>query len=426
MGLLERLGLVRPAYVMPEPDFDPGLALLDLAATVPKLSVEELWHQQPHLRTVTSFIARMVATVSLHCFERLEDGGRARVRDSYISAMLYKPNQHETIYRFLYDSVMDLCLYDEFIWTLEDKPDRPDRFNLVRIPPRWVVDMEWSDPWTLKNLVIDGGSGKRIWIKGEDVIRVHGYSPSSVRYGNSPVNALRTVLKEQIESASYREQLWHNGPRLGGVITRPKDAAWDGAARRRFKQSWQSTYAGAGSGAGGVPVLEDGMEFKPFHLSAEDEQVVEMTKLSLSTVAQVYHINPTMVGLLDNANYSNVKEFRQSLYGDSLGPVMKQIEELLNFELLPRLAKLDPDLDPELVYVEFNVEERLRGRFEEQAAVTSTAVGGPWMTRNEARVMNNLPRVADGDELIVPLNVSTGNSEEDDAELEAPDTGEET
>ena len=150
------------------------------------------------------------------------------------------------------------------------------------------------------------------------------------------------------------------------------------------------------------------MEFKPFHLSASDEQVAEMTKLSLSTVAQVYHINPTMVGLLDNANYSNVREFRQSLYGDSLGPVMKQLEGVFNVVLLPRLAALDGDLDPARVYVEFNVEERLRGRFEEQAEVTSKAVGGPWMTRNEARTMNNLPHIEGGDELIVPLNVAQG------------------
>ena len=36
------------------------------------------------------------------------------------------------------------------------------------------------------------------------------------------------------------------------------------------------------------------------------------------------------------------------------------------------------------------------------------AVGGPYMTRNEARALNNLPSVAGGDDLIVPLNVLTG------------------
>ena len=406
MGILERLGLRKSE---PVGKFDVGLDFIDVADLIPDMSAEQLWHQQPHLRTVTSFIARMVATVSLHVYEREDDGSRVRVRDSYVSELVKKPNHHETFYRFLYGSVMDLCLYDEFVWLLDDDPARGDRFHLIRIPPNWVAGMKWSDSWTLEWLgLADSRTGRPLWIEGERVIRFAGYSPNSVRKGASPIDALRRVLREQIESASYREQLWHNGPRLGGVITRPQGASWDAVSRRRFKQSWQATYAGAGSGAGGVPVLEDGMEFKPFHLSAADEQVVEMTKLSLSTVAQVYHINPTMVGLLDNANYSNVREFRMSLYGDSLGPVMKQIEELLNFDLLPRLAARDHTLDPERVYIEFNVEERLRGRFEEQAEVTSKAVGAPWMTRNEARAMNNLPLLEGGDDLVVPLNISAG------------------
>lgn len=64
------------------------------------------------------------------------------------------------------------------------------------------------------------------------------------------------------------------------------------------------------------------------------------------------------------------------------------------------------------VYFEFNIEEKLRASFEEKAQVTSTAVGGPWMTRNEARAMNNLPSVDGGDDLLVPLNTAVDPGEE--------------
>ena len=143
------------------------------------------------------------------------------------------------------------------------------------------------------------------------------------------------------------------------------------------------------------------MKFVPHHLSAHDEQLVDVAKLSLATVASVYHVNPTMVGLLDNANYSNVREFRKSLYGDSLGPIIKQIEGTLNVFLLPKMG-----IDTDRFYVEFNLEEKLRASFEEKAAVTSTAVGAPWMTVNEARELNNLKNIDGGDELIMPLNMT--------------------
>ena len=52
-------------------------------------------------------------------------------------------------------------------------------------------------------------------------------------------------------------------------------------------------------------------------------------------MANAFHVNPTMVGILDNANYSNVREFRKMLYGDTLGPLIAEIESTLNAFLIP-------------------------------------------------------------------------------------------
>ena len=64
--------------------------------------------------------------------------------------------------------------------------------------------------------------------------------------------------------------------------------------------------------------------------------------------------------------------------------------------------------DSDDTYVEFDLKEKLKGSFEERAQILQAAVGGPWMTRNEARADNNLPPLEGGDELIVPLNVIEG------------------
>jgi hypothetical protein len=73
-------------------------------------------------------------------------------------------------------------------------------------------------------------------------------------------------------------------------------------------------------------------------------------------------------------------------------------------------AQILPDLgdDTEGVYAEFNIQAKMRGSFEEQAAAASTATGGPWMTRNEIRARNNLPALEGGDDLITPMNVTAG------------------
>ncbi|MHC9892371.1 phage portal protein [Corynebacterium diphtheriae] len=405
MGFLQRIGLLPQVTTTPT-QHELLAPLLDTyIGVVTEMPTEELFAEQPHLRTVTTFIARAISSTSLHVYRRDSDGGRHRVRDSDLAKLMRRSSKTELMQDMLNGSILDLCLYDEFIWVAMEDSDSGE-WELHRIPPTWIKQRKHSDPWTLEWMgIIDAKTGQQIRIPAERIIHVHGYNPTSTSRGLTPVVALRETLKEQLESAAYRGQLWRNGPRLGGVITRPKDAKWDSTSRKRFKAAWQSQYSGRGSGAGGTPILEDGMQFVPAHLKAQDEQVVEMTKLSLQTVASIYHVNPVMVGLLDNANYSNVREFRRSLYGDSLGPIIKQVEGVINEFLRPMID------DDDAVYVEFNLDEKLRASFEEKAEVTSTAVGGPWMTRNEARAMNNLPAIDGGEDLITPLNVTKENSE---------------
>ncbi|MGP9760229.1 phage portal protein [Corynebacterium sp. AOP12-C2-36] len=405
MGLLDYFGLSRAPLRAPEPDELAAPIFAGIVRDIDTMSVEQLWREQPHLRTVCDFIARSVASVNLHAYRHDTDGGRERVRGEPVSRLMKKASQSMLTYDLIYRSLMDLSLYDEFIWIVENHP--VEGYRITPISPTWQIRYRWRDAWTMRSMVMtDPSSGEQVEVPAEKMVRIHGYDPFTMKTGSSPVEALKDTLREQLEGAAYRSQLWKSGARLGGVITRPHDAPkWDNKARARFKGSWQSQYTGRGSGAGGTPVLEDGMDFKPAHLKAQDEQVVDMTKLSLQTVASVYHVNPTQVGLLDNANYSNVREFRRSLYGDSLGPQIKRIEDALNQWALPILG-VDDD-----VYVEFNLEEKLRASFEEKAAVTSTAVGAPWMTVNEARGMNNLPHLDGGDVLARPLNTTFGEED---------------
>jgi len=47
------------------------------------------------------------------------------------------------------------------------------------------------------------------------------------------------------------------------------------------------------------------------------------------------------------------------------------------------------------VYTEFNIDAKLAGTPEERAAGLQLAVGRPWRTVNEARALENLPRIDD-------------------------------
>ena len=362
------------------------------------MTVEDLWATQPHLRTVIDFRARNIAQLGVQLFEANGEQ-RARVRGTEVSKLLGRPNPYMTGYDLIYDLVATRSLYDTAYWFIMEG----EAGKVIHpFPPAWVTPLADSYFAPRSYRVQVPGVDRYVDVPGDNVVEFRGWTPTPSLVTSSPVETLRMVLEEQHSSRKHRLQLWRRNGRVGSYIARPKDAApWDDTARRRFMDMF-TAFTGDNAKAGGVPLLEDGMELKRNAFTSADEQWAESVKISLETVAQVYQVNPTMVGVLEGTNYSNMKEFNRALYRTSLGPDIVQIEERITEFVLPLLGASDDQ------FVKLNVESMLRGSFEEQAKIMSTSTGGPWMTRNEARALMDMSPLDEGDELIVPKNVSEG------------------
>jgi hypothetical protein len=221
---------------------------------------------------------------------------------------------------------------------------------------------------------------------------------------NSPVEALRDLLMEQVESATFRRQMWTRGGRFNAYVTRPKDVEkWDDEAFERFKRTFNASWAGRdGADAGGMPILEDGMEIKQVQFNARDAEWSEAKRLGREDVAGVYNVNPALIWPGSGQTYASAKDNARALYNDTLAPKLMEVTDRINAQLLPMVG------EDARHYVEYDLEVKLQGSFEERAQVLQSAVGGPFMTRDEARSKFNLPHIDGADELIVPMNVTVG------------------
>lgn len=370
------------------------------------LSIAELWATQPHLRTVVDFIAKNVASIGMHVFQREQDGSRTRLRDSPLAMLLDDPNDEQTGPEFLFALALEIALYNEAFVLVA--PDGEDRIRARVIPTPWV-SVERSGQ-KVTGFIVNG-----VRQNMANILHFPAWSPGGVEFSTSPVETLRTILDAENASHSRRRDILVKGPRVGGMIERPKDApAWTDAARRRFDEMWDAFQPG-GARAGDAVLLEDGMKYSAPEWDADAAGYKDGATLSLSTVAQVYHIHPSILGVPGAVGYSGVREIRRALIGDSLSWVLKRIESRFTQKLMPMLRE-EPGR-----YAEFNVEAKLRGSFEEQAIILRQSVGTPYMTVNEARRLQNMPDIEDGDELIRPLNVdgTSNRSPEDDAEKRA-------
>ena len=387
------LGFLRPVRTVERTVYISG-------ESVKGMSASRLYETQPALRAVISFLADNVAGLPLKCYVRKPDGGRERDRDSVLAKTLKNPNEWSTCHELIRATVSEYLLYDSSLW--------------VTVPNEsaWtvaVIPHEWLEPKTRDGLEVDYVKVQTpyttdvVKLSNEDYLRFVGWSPYGAASSISRIDALKDILSEQISAWNFRNGVWKNGGRVTQWISRPADTPWGEGARKRFTDSWKNKFAGDdGVNTGGTPLLEDGMRLEQTNFNAREAQWVEATKLSREDVCAVYHVNPGLIYHTDAQTYASAKENARALYADTLAPILDMIEERINAFLVPRMGLDDTH------YCEFDLDAKLQGSFEERAQVMQSSVGAPWITRNEARAMLNLPAIDGGDDLVTPLNVLIG------------------
>ena len=368
------------------------------------LSAGELYRTQANLRAVVSFLADNIADLPIKVYDRASDTDRPRVIDSPAANLLRRPNDTQTTYELVRELVSNLCLYDRAVMIVAKDAKSPAGYQVRLLPDSWLkaADNGGWEPGTFR--VTFGRNGQTYDLKPGEYIYFHGYNPASPWQSCSPIDSLRQTLFEQIEAGRFRRQVWARGGRVNTYVVRPKDVApWSAETAKKWAEQFRSTWTGdGGTQAGGIPLLEDGMDIKTLQVSAKEAQWYESVQLTRSDVAAAYHLNPAIIWHDQAQTYASAKDNARALYADALGPWLTYIAQRLNAFLLPAIG------EPEDHYVEFDLRKKLDGSFEERAQVLQTSVGAPWITRNEARAMNNLPAIEGGDELIVPLNVIEG------------------
>ena len=377
-------------------DYGVGVANLDAA---------ELYRTQPNLRAVISFLADNAAQIPLKVYERASDTDRPRVLDSPAALLLAKPNPDMTAFEFKRWMYSDLLLYERFLTLIVPSKVTDSGWELRPVPAQWIQTYKGSSPFAPESIIIGTKQGSGlVEVPADKFILFHGYDPTDPMRQYSRISALKETLHEQVESNKFRRQMWHKGGRFNSYLTRPKDVApWSEEAFQRFKDTWNASWAGdKAADGGGMPILEDGMEIRTVQFNSRDAQWAESVKLSREDCAAVYHVNPGMIWPGSGQTYASARDNARALYNDCLAPTLMQATDRLNLCILPRVN------EPKNHYIAYDITVKTEGTYEEKISTLVSAVGAPFLSRNEARARLDLPALDGADELIVPMNVIEG------------------
>lgn len=366
-------------------------------------SPRELFATQSNLHSVITFLANNISQLPLKVYKRNDDDKRERDRDSNIAKLLYQPNTDQTSFEFWYALCVEYFLYGEAIVWLLPSLTSNSGFEMRIIPSDWVVDKKQTTNFAYDSIKVKSNTnGQYIEITSDQLIIFKMYSPSNPSGYQSPVSSLKQTLTEQIQANKFRTKLWKSSGRLNSYISRPANVQpWSKETRENWVESFRKGWSANGSKEGAMPILEDGMEIKPYQFNAKEAQYVESVQLTREEVCGAYGIKPSLIWS-SSQTYASAKDNARALYSDCLGPVLQMFQQRINTFLVPKVVK-DTNL-----YVIFDLDEKLKGSFEERANYYQSACGVPYLTVNEVRADLDKPPVEGGDERVIPLNVLIG------------------
>jgi HK97 family phage portal protein len=374
------------ALTTPEPNWFRGSAG-SLTLYNHRQAYAEIYRTQPNVRICVDFLSRNIAELAPQAFRRISDTDRERLADHELTTWLAHPNPATTRYRLQEALMGDLGIYFNAYWlkVRYKNDDGRKAIGLVRLPPEEMTVKGGLLPtefcWT--------SDGKEQDFPLSEIVYFNGYNPCTPLMGLSPLETLRRILAEEAAANDHREAYWRNAGRQESVIEVSKDGPnYTGSQLQDFRKQLQE-FSGSGAKVGQTMVLPKGMTHKSASFSAKDSEFIQGGKLRREVCAAAYMIPLPLVGILEHATFSNIKEQHKHLYQDCLGPWLEMIVQETERQLL-----VEAD-DQQNVYLEYNIAAKLAGTPDERAVSIQLSTGRPWRTVNEARALENLPRIDD-------------------------------
>ena len=367
-------------------------------------------------------IAETIASLPCIIYRTLPDGGKQRADDHPLYKVLHdKPNDTQTSYEFWEMMAAHLELRGNAFANIVPGPNgavdqlwplHPDRVSVFRLPNgklRYQVRHFY-------NAQVD-------YFTQEEMFHLRGLSSDGL-VGMSTVAVGAEVIGAGLAAQEFASRFFENDATPSGVMLHPKGISQ--AAYDRLKATFREKHAGANQHT--VAILEEDMKYQNIGVTNKDSQLLEARQFSRGDIASLFRVPPHKIGDLTRATFSNIEQQSIEFATDCIRPRLVRMERRILNDLM---APLQLDTSKGDYFCEFLMDALMRGDQKSRYDSYTTAINAGWLTRNEARGMENFNPIDGLDDPLMPLNMVPVNETADtdlgtDVEAPAPpedDTG---
>lgn len=344
------------------------------------------------ISTVWACVERRATTVaSLPFFAyTATNGQRELARTSRLYALLHdSPNSRMTPFEFWRALMLNHDLRGNGYARIE----RDDRTGEALA--MWPMA---ADQVTLE--ILPDGSGVYLYQVGSDVIAIaeenvlHIKGLGNGTTGLAKLEFMRATTGEMQSAQSTASKVFGSGGKPTGILM--IDKVLKPEQREHLKNSFEGLTTGNSSR---LFVLEASMEYKQLSISPEDQQLLESRRFGVEELCRWFDVPPVLVHHSNVTTWgSGIEQIVDGFHKFSIRPLCVGIEQAVRKRVMTPKQRAT-------MSAEFSIDALLRGNAKDRAELYAKNVQNGVMTRNEARQLENLPRMDGADELTAQSNL---------------------
>ncbi len=348
-----------------------------------------------------SVISQNLAAMPLNLYARTEDGGRELATGHPLHEVLHdRFNETMTAFEGREFLVVSLLTHGNAFARIEWN-GRGQVDALHPLHPR-LVGVERLESGRLRYRVSPARSGASRTHVQEEILHLRYRLDRDGVMGVSPIQHSRETFALALTQQEQTAKQTTRAFRSRGVLSTPHTMSPE--LRDRLLDSWRQKIETEDDGSGLI-LMDGGADFKTMSPPAKDAEFLESRKLTNMDVARIFSVPPTVVGITDNATYSNVDGESRALVQRCLAPMARRIEQAMTAALLTAEGR-------RRYFVEHDLLGLLRGDQKARFEAYRIAREWGWMSPNEIRRLENMRKIEGGDEYLSPLNMTRQGEQE--------------
>lgn len=292
---------------------------------VPEMLMDmvDAYQLHPWVYAAVFAIASNFASVQYKVMMRDDKSGNEDFKHPFYKLLNF-PNPFMTGYDLRESSSISLEMTGNAYWGMERDKASGEPIEIWPLPPHMMKVVASKESPVDHYLYCVGG--KEIRYDYQDMIHFTYENPRHEVYGQSSVLAGRNEITTDLFAAMWNKNFFKNSGRPDAILE--TDETLDDDVRKRTLLAWKKMHQGV-KNAHKVAILEQGTKYKPAQINQKDMDFVNQRKASREMILAIFNVPPAIVGVLEYANYANMKE-QVKMFWTVLAAKIRKFEEKLS------------------------------------------------------------------------------------------------